>query len=589
MAITNDIIRQHKIGAINWRERRLPEWNETYRFYRQRVEYNRLTQRQTVMIPLMKTIIKTLMKDINEAPSMYFNCLDNDEMKEKYYNLLFRHHMKENKMILKDMVDKKNVLLFGRSFKKQTIENGKYKFYIVPPEDFIVDRYIDPSDIDSGDFYSQLHIYVSLSELEKRTEYNQDVVKKIKTYYASTQGLVKQEQIKTEMIERSNRMRDLGVDDVDNPELGETYIELNDIWMYDINSKGERVMHYVVQSPIDDIEYEAEHGKIDTVLLCKPLSDVLDPKGRCNGYWDNHVPVSSWADDVESTDFWSDGVGDTVRGSATIMNSWFSSEVENRTLKNFNMHYYNSATSEEFIPQTFNPEPWGWYPVPGNPRDLVFDVEVPDLNGNLESINLVKSFAEQASGATAASQGQTEQRQVTLGEVQLTLGEAKARVRGMAIFYMESWEDFGNKYIKILEGNPEMLDDVTVTKKGRLGKKMHTKSLSPEDWMAENGYTVEVKQVVDKSQEDAEQIQKLIAVQNFMPNNQPLKTIIKEKMIDFAGLTLEEKLLVMDYERSMEMQALEQSMMLPEANGAVEGEVVPPQQVAPQQLPTPTM
>lgn len=556
MAITSEIIRQHKESAILWRERRVPEWNENYYLYRCKVTYNRLTQRQAVMIPLMKYIIRTLLKDIDEPPALTFNSLDNDEENQMNFNMKYKHDMKENKMILKDIVDKKNVLLTGRSFKKQTVVNGKYKFTIESAEDLLVDRYIDPTDIDSGSFYCHQHIYVPLSELEQNEDFNQDVVKELKKYYGTQAGLIKQGEIRDDMIQKNERMETLGVIDVENPILGETYVELNDILMYDLNDKGERVLHYVVQSPIDDVEYEAENGEVDDVLMCKPLSDYLDPHNKLNGYWDTHTNLSSWADDVESTDFYSDGVADTIRGPAQQINTYYSQESENRILQNFKMKYYDTTKSEEFIPQTFTPEPWGWYPVPGNPNDIIHDVDVEPLGGNLDMITFVKSLAEQASAATAANQGQVETRKVTLGEVELTLQEAKERVKSMAVFYMDSWEDFGTKYAMIHMGVPELFEDIKISKKGRYGKLMYTKVITYKDWMCENGWSVEVKQVSDKSNEDTEQLQKLDAGVKMMPGNIPLIEIAQRKLTEFIGLTLEEQQSVLDFEKQKRIDAM---------------------------------
>lgn len=77
----------------------------------------------------------------------------------------------------------------------------------------------------------------------------------------------------------------------------------------------------------------------------------------------NFFPVVTWASDIEALDFWSDGILDIVRPVNKILNVWFSQLVENRTLRNMGMQYYDS-TIEDFNPDTYQPMPFGWYPVP---------------------------------------------------------------------------------------------------------------------------------------------------------------------------------------------------------------------------------
>src|SRR4051812_580336 len=122
-------------SGYNYKERRIPEWNENYSLYRDRVIVNRITQRQSVNIPVMKYSLNTLRKDIDDAPLLYFHNLDNDAQKEVFYNESFKQYMKEAKAVIKDIHDKNNAMLFGRTFKKLNITNGKFDFDIVAAED----------------------------------------------------------------------------------------------------------------------------------------------------------------------------------------------------------------------------------------------------------------------------------------------------------------------------------------------------------------------------------------------------------------------------------------------------------------------
>lgn len=558
-----EIIKEHKDSAYNWRQRRHSDWTENYLLYRDKVIYNRLTQRQSYNVPLMKSSIKTLLKDIDTPPVLYFKNLTNDDTKEVFYNEYWKYQGRENKLIIKDVIDKKQVLLFGRSFKKLNIVNGLFYFEIVDPQDMLLNRYMDPASIDSTRFLSHIHMYKPLSFLEGVSFYNQQAVEELKEFYATERGLVTNEDNQQEVMERAERMEALGVPDVQNPLVGELYVELNDNFLYLDHPSYGNVLHYVVTA--DDTK----------VLLKKPLCDVLGHTH--DNYWYNHVPYTTWADDVERTDIWSDSVADTLRSSNKVLNSWASQMIENRTLRNFGMNYYDSS-NENFIPQTFQPVPWGWYPVPGDPNKTIKRVDIPDLSDTMQEVEFIMGIAEKASAATSIQQGVTEKSQITLGEIQLALSNAKDRIRSMASLYTDSWQEFGVKYTKLLESSGELLNEVRIEKKGRHSTKMYVRDVSIKDWKDDQGYSVEVRDESDASSRDVESIQKLDLALSKMPQNQTLQTIHRKKILEFADLSATEVKDVLDEEqKKLLQQALVQSQMF--QNGKLVGQPTPPQQI----------
>ena len=80
------VLQLEKDSALEWRGRRHPEWTDIYTLYRNKVITDRITQRQTINIPLMKYILNTILKNLDETPSLYFSNLDNRHQQEVYYN-----------------------------------------------------------------------------------------------------------------------------------------------------------------------------------------------------------------------------------------------------------------------------------------------------------------------------------------------------------------------------------------------------------------------------------------------------------------------------------------------------------------------
>src|SRR5690606_40920604 len=95
--------------------------------YRDTVTINRLTQRQSVNIPLMKQTIRTLLKDVDDMPVIEFENLDNDKQAEIFKNEYWKYTVEINNMELQDIVDKRQVFLFGRSFDQWQVIDGDRK------------------------------------------------------------------------------------------------------------------------------------------------------------------------------------------------------------------------------------------------------------------------------------------------------------------------------------------------------------------------------------------------------------------------------------------------------------------------------
>jgi hypothetical protein len=560
----------NKEAGFKYRERREDAWKENYELYRDKVTINRLTQRQSVNLPLMKTTLRTLLKDIDDMPVVEFENLDNDKQAEVFQNEYWKLTLEENNAELQDIVDKKQDFFFGRSFDSWQVEDGKIRFDIEDPEDILVDRFMNPYEIDSSRFLIHTHIFKPLSSLKNNPDYNQTEVKRLEEYFKSQMGIIKAKDNENTLMKKNEKMADMGVTDVEDPVLGETYVELTmhrvfrekgEKWEDDKGkhtSEVEEIFHYV----------EAEN---QCILMKKPQEAVIG--STKDHFWRNHYNYNTWGDDIDKQDFWTDGIADIVRVPNKVLNSWFSQLVENRTLRNFGMHYYDSSLKAEgFIPSTFNPTPWGWYPVPGKPQDVLQKVDIPDLSESLDEMTYVTEITEKATGATATQQGIQTERQTTLGEVQLAQGEAKARTQGMSKFYTDAWKQRATKFLKLIEAAQDKLDAVKIYKKGKNTDDIFEREISPDDWMTEAGYRVKVWSQDEKKANDTDSLRKLQIMKLEMFDNPKVQEIYKRKLTEYADLTPDEVTEIMEFEK---MKAgLIGTGMLPPPMGA-NGQPVP--------------
>ena len=543
----------NKDTGFTYREPRHEAWREIYELYRDKVTINRLTQRQSVNLPLMKTTLRTLLKDIDDMPVIVFENVDNDKQKEVFLNEFWKHTLKINNASIQDIVDKKQDFFFGRTFDSWQIVDGKIKWDVEDPEDMLVDRFMNPYDLDSSRFLIHTHIFKPLSYLEGNEDFDQKEVAKLRDFFETQLGIVKAQDNKNSLQVKNQKLTNLGVTDMEDPALGETYVELT---MHYVFREGEEVNGKEVPEQIF-VYVEAE----DKVILMKKPQEEIIGKTEDN-YWRDHYRYTTWADDVDKQDFWTDGIGDIVRTPNKVINSWYSQLVENRTLRNFGMHYYDSSLKADgFQPNTFNPVPWGWYPVPGNPKDVLQKVEIPDLSDSLDEMNYVVEMIQKATGATDTQQGVQTPSTVTLGEVQLAQGEAKERTAGISKFYTPAWERRALIFLKLIEASPEKLDAVRIYKKGRNTDDVFNREIGPKDWMTKLGYRVKVWSQDEKNAKDTEALEKLNAAKMAMFDNPKLAEVYNRKLLEWADLLPEEVNDIMEFEKKKLQMGIPQGTM----------------------------
>jgi len=546
-----EVLRLNTESGFNYRQRRHDDWLENYTLGRDKVTINRLSQRQSVNLPLMKLTLKTLLKDMDDMPVLEFEELGNKKDKEVFYNEYWKYTGEQNSFELQDIVDKKQEFYFGRTFDQWQIVDGKVKMIVQDPMDLLVDRFMNPFDLHSSRFLVHTHIFEPLSALEKNKDYDQEAVKKLSLWHASDQGLLKAKANLQMLSDKNQKLSEMGVPDVDQPILGETYVELTLHFVYDTKKESTEEELFLKIS-VDDMQ----------IIMRKPLEEVIGVTK--DHFWKNHYPYVTWAGDLERQDFWSDGIGDMVRTPNKVANTWFSQLVENRTLKNLNMNLFDSSI-EGFVPQTWQPQAWGMYGIPvpsgGKIDDVFKQMPVQDLSESLDEMNFLLTMLEKGTGATQTLQGVKSQQQVTLGEVQLTLGEAKERVKGMSKFYTQAWKDRGLIFIKLLEAAGDKIDAVKVYKKGRNTDNIYEREISPADWKSEAGYRCKVWSQDERNAETQDALQKMNAAKTIMPDNPVVDTVYKRKVLEFSDFTPDELNDAMKYEEEKRQMMMQQAQM----------------------------
>lgn len=528
-------LKTEKKAGTELQKRKHEDWDDNYMLYRNRVRTNRLTQRQAVNIPLMKETIKTLLSKIDDAPDVDWKELGGDEVKELIFQEIWNQQVKDENFELIDILDKKNVLMYGLSTKKLNIDDDGVCIDVLDVYDIVLDPLMKQWDLESARFIIQQNIFRSVREILADPKYTKEGKDNLKMWVDSIPGITQSQANKDEWEKKMKRLEAMGVTNSDFAYFagGERIINLTEhytnIW------NGKEFEKRVVVYADDTVE-----------LFNETLQDCIGVD-----FW----PFVIWSEDPETVDVYPDSVADLIRTPNKVLNVWFSQMIENRTLKNFQMHWY--APGQNYTPQTYTPGPGVMLPAPPGEdiNKVIMPVQISGLEDTMEAINQVIQIAERGSGATALEKGEQQPGQQTLGEIQILVGKANERTTAMAKFYRIAWYELACKWRDLMQANaPKFIKLYKTSAKG----KVYPKRVFSSDWVSKDGYEPTVRSSSEREVDTTKSIQKFMFIKSQFPNNPALNRIAQKRMLQIVDLTPEELKEVEDAEKQAQQPQLTQ-------------------------------
>lgn len=519
-----------KKSAREYQVRKHSDWNENYELYRNKVKTNRLTQRQTVNVPLMKETIKTLLSKVDDAPEVKWKETSGDEMKEIIYQQKWDDNYKDEDLELKDILDKKNVFVYGLSTKFLNLKKYGVCIDVLDTYDVVYDPLMKPLDIETARFIVRQNIFRTLREILADDRYTKEGKDELSQWLATDKGMIQSGKNRLEWEKSMERLRAMGVEHEKFPVFagGDVIVNLTEHYTQLWDDSKKKFIRHVVTYADDTVE-----------LLDEKLKDLIGIEE-----W----PFEMWSEDPETNDIYPDSVADLVRTPNKLLNIWFSQQVENRTLQNFQMHWFD-ATQQGYVPQTYEPGPGRMLPAPGDPNKTIMPVQVNGLDETFRAMDYLVAMVERGTGATALEKGTPESGEQTLGEVRILVGKASERAKTMAKFYHTSWYRLAKKWDAMMQANsfPKM----TLYKTGLDGK-VYDKVVYDSDWKSEAGYEPSVASSSEQEADDVNSIQKFSFVMAQFPNNKALKRIAQQRQLKLLDLTAAELKEVEDSEAEAE-------------------------------------
>lgn len=516
------LIEQHKREkdqSAAFKQRRLQQWNDNNDLFRDKVFTNRLTQRQAVNIPIIRDTIQNWISKIDETPELYFETRglgNKDKDGELILNEVWGSFYETEKLDILDNLEKKVVGLQGRAFKYLYMKNNRVKIAVVDPYDIDVDPRVNPLDLNTAQYFNHKHIFVPLRTILANPSYEASAKAKLKTYLDSKQGLLEAARSDEEAQKRRQRLENLGAHNFDDYRASNVMIELNRshklLWDKETNS----FQRFLIVFAMDMV-----------VLYKKKLKTAIGI---------DYLPYSTWASDPDINDIWSDAIADNVRGMNKVINMYFSQDLENRALRNYGMFFYDTKNGQ-FTPRGFEAKPFGMYGVPGNPAEVMQQMQIQPLADTQNTMEYLKNLIQSSVAQTPTERGVQEKNSATLGEVQLSFQQSQTRQQVVAKQYRNAWKETGRIFYDLLNENTR--GQFKLYKKNKDGD-YQSKLVGKNDWYTPAGYECKVRLKTEKDEADDVELRKVAYIKNSFQTNPVALKIAKRKELELIGWTPEE-------------------------------------------------
>jgi len=424
--------------------------------------------------------------------------------------------MDAEKLDILDNLEKKVVGLQGRSFKYLYFKDNKVKFAVIDPYDIDIDPRANPLDINTAQYFNHKHIFVPLRQILANPSYDTSAKMELKVYLDSKQGLLEASRNDEEAQMRRQRLENLGANNYDDYRASDVMIELNRSHKLIWNNKENKFVRHFIVFAMDKV-----------VLYNKPINEALGL---------TRLPYATWASDPDLNDIWSDSIADNVRTMNKVINMYFSQDLENRSYRNFGMYFYNTLNGQ-FTPRGFEARPFGMYGVPGNPQEIIQQMQIQPLGDTTNAIEYFKNLIQSSVAQTPTERGVQEKNSATLGEVQLSFQQSQTRQQVVAKQYRSSWKDCGDIFYELLKSNSR--GRIKLYKKNKDGE-YRSKDVTLNDFISPAGYEIKIRVKSEKDQADDIELKKVAYIKQSFQNNLVAQKIAKRKELELIGWTPEE-------------------------------------------------
>jgi hypothetical protein len=368
-----DFARKYKQGKVrNW------QLNENL-YYGKKIATTE--SRANVDLGRMQEFVHTLLSKVNEPLVFKFTKRKESQLKRvQILNALVQIDREKDNWDIKDLVAKKQCILYGRAIYSYAAGDDK-KVYAPCLENIdVYDFLIDPSaggiDMERARFLGNYGIVKTRQELEagmKSGLYIKDETKQLLDGVGNN--------TETPQNENDKRVRT----QAQNTTYTNKELQDNDkfkFWQWCTTYGGER---YVV--------LVNTNGR---AIQITPLSEMFE-----SGFW----PYWSYAAFPDLTEFWTPSFADYVREMFMVQNVSINQMLDNAEAVNKPQKVVNIGALEDLAQLKYRRDGLIYTKGDYDANKVIQTLNVPSINTPIEVFNVLESIQEKASGVTAGSKG----------------------------------------------------------------------------------------------------------------------------------------------------------------------------------------
>lgn len=371
--------------ALEYRAKREDTWREIDNLYFGHKQESMVT-RANIHIPKLQGTIETFLSKVDEAPYIeYEEATLADKPQAKKMNAMIRRQMNVDDWDLVDTLGKKEAALYGRTIYKKyaSSKNGFTDYFdIVDVLDFLIDPLAGGlKPFENCNYCGQDNIIKSIHELKNSDVYDTEAAE------AMAKELTSDSEADSKYNSKAARRRSLGLSQA-------VLVKQKSIRLVEWYTRYEGEWYYVLFSP--------EHKR---AVRCNTLKEVM-------GF--DELPFISWAPFPRSIEFWTMGLGDLLAEPNRVQNILMSQILDNNAYRNYGMKAYDVTKVEN--PEQLVPRPMGRVAVNGNPKDIIDNIQFPEISNAIQAFQLMESVFARETGVPGQAKGMPNSKRMSATE-----------------------------------------------------------------------------------------------------------------------------------------------------------------------------
>lgn len=440
--------------ARTYKQGKVTNWQKNEEMYYGRKRKN-TEARANVALGRMQEFVHVLLSKIDNPLVFKFTKRKNSQLKRvDFLNSLRQRDQDEDNWDMKDIVGKKQAIIYGRAIYSYFADsvNGKYKPHLEPIDvyDFLIDPSCGGINVEEARFMGSYSVMLDSRELREGVRnkiYNAKAVQELLDGSGNANASTQEE---TNKLQRTYDQTTIG-----NKEIGDR--TKYKFWRWFTTYQGDGKRYYLLMD---------NNGRC---IRCEELADIFDPT---DDFPLGAFPIWTWAAFPDLTEFWTPSYCDYAREIFMAQEVSINQMLDNAEAINKPQKVVNTSAIENLASLKYRRD--GIIKTKGDydANRAVQVIQTPSIRTPIEVFNLLEEIQGKSSGVNDGTAGVADER----GKVGIYEGNQQATADRFGLLN-KSYSHGYRRFAKLW----------------KMGVQMHLTKKVAVDIMGVNG--VEVKEV----------------------------------------------------------------------------------------------